>query len=72
MLESTALITQNEAMNLLTYRESGFGYIWRVFDDETLSPAYHGGFAAHGHLGQYIMVLPSVDMVVAHNTGPVD
>ncbi len=44
----------------------------QVFDDETLSPAYHGGFAARGHLGQYIIVLPTVDMVVAHKTLPVD
>lgn len=74
VLESTAVTTRNADMNPAIYRESGFGYgyMWWVFDDETLSPAYHGGFAARGHFGQYIVVLPALDMVVAHKTLPVD
>jgi CubicO group peptidase (beta-lactamase class C family) len=72
--ESTAVFTRNKDMNPAKYRESGFGYgyMWWIFDDESLSAAYRGGFAARGHFGQYIVVLPAVDMVVAHKTLPVD
>jgi CubicO group peptidase (beta-lactamase class C family) len=72
--DSTAVTTRNADMNPAGYRESGFGYgyMWWVFDDESLPPAYHGGFAARGHFGQYIVVLPAVDTVVAHKTLPVD
>ena len=70
---STTAITPNNHMNPERYRESGFGYgyMWWVMDDEQFPPAYHGGFAARGHFGQYIIVLPAVDLVIAHKTLPV-
>ncbi|MBT8471725.1 MAG: beta-lactamase family protein [Marinicaulis sp.] len=70
---STAAITPNSDMNPERYRESGFGYgyMWWVMDDAHFPPAYHGGYAARGHFGQYIVVLPAVDLVIAHKTLPV-
>ena len=44
----------------------GYGFLWWVWEDTT--GPYHGAFTATGSFGQYITVLPEVDMVVAHKT----
>ena len=41
--------------------EDGFGYYW-WFDS-------FGGYSAHGHGGQYVFVLPRLDMVVGFTAG---
>jgi CubicO group peptidase (beta-lactamase class C family) len=44
----------------------GYSYLWwtRVRPDTT--DVFHGSYAAEGAFGQYIWVLPKLDMVVAH------
>lgn len=44
----------------------GYGFLWwnRVRPDTT--DAFHGAYAAEGAFGQYIFVVPRLDMVVAH------
>jgi CubicO group peptidase (beta-lactamase class C family) len=44
----------------------GYGYLWWVWEDTT--GPYHGAFTATGSFGQFITVLPDLDMVVAHKT----
>ena len=48
----------------------GYGYLWWVLDpDGTGSPpgdAWAGAYTASGSYGQYITVLPAIDVVVAH------
>jgi len=70
--ESVAIATPNEEMNPEGYRDSGFayGYMWWVFDPAHFPPAFHGGYAGRGHFGQYLVVLPAVDLVIAHKTAP--
>ncbi|MBL4618558.1 MAG: serine hydrolase [Marinicaulis sp.] len=70
--ESVSITTPSAAMNPAKYRESGFayGYMWWVFDPVHFPKAFHGGYAARGHFGQYIVVLPALDMVVVHKTAP--
>jgi len=50
-----------------------YGYMWWLFDDQ--SPVndwqYFGGYTALGAFGQWIMVLPAVDMVIAVKTNSV-
>ncbi len=70
--ESVSLTTPNEDMNPARYRDSGFGYgyMWWVFDPDHFPAPFHGGYAARGHFGQYIVVLPAGDLVIAHKTAP--
>jgi CubicO group peptidase (beta-lactamase class C family) len=44
----------------------GYSFLWwtRVRPDTT--DAFHGSYAAEGAAGQYILVVPKLDMVVAH------
>jgi CubicO group peptidase (beta-lactamase class C family) len=68
--ESTALITPRAEMNPQSRRDGQFGYsyLWWVFDDPTLGPEYRGAYVAHGAVGQHILVMPAIDLVVAHKT----
>ena len=44
----------------------GYGYMWWLYNDK--NPALKGAYAAHGAGGQYITVIPELDMVIAHKT----
>lgn len=50
-----------------------YGYMWWLFDDESEQNdwQYHGGYIARGSMGQFIAVLPEIDMVVAFKTDSV-
>lgn len=49
----------------------GYGYMWWVFDEAANGPDYKGAYAARGHFGNYIVVLPALDMVISHKTWPI-
>ncbi len=70
VLESTRAITPVGAMNPAQRRGGpwGYGYLWWVWDGPNTPDAYRGAFAAHGADGQHIVVLPALDLVVAHKT----
>ena len=44
----------------------GYGYMWWLY--QTDEPAFKGAYAAHGAMGQYITIIPELDMVIAHKT----
>ncbi|MCG8462738.1 MAG: beta-lactamase family protein [Holophagales bacterium] len=46
----------------------GYGYMWWVRDGEFATGPYRGAYTAAGANGQWITVLPVLDMVVAHKT----
>jgi CubicO group peptidase (beta-lactamase class C family) len=47
----------------------GYGYLWWLFDGEPFrSTPLRGGYTASGAFGQYITVIPRLDVVVAHKT----
>lgn len=47
-----------------------YGYMWWLFDDNSPQNTwqYHNGYIARGAMGQFIVVLPEIDMVVAFKT----
>ena len=47
----------------------GYGYLWRVWDkNENIKPELEGAYTATGSWGQYITVIPSLDIVIAVKT----
>lgn len=70
--ESTRAFTPREEMNPASRRDGpfGYGYLWWVFDDPSLPDAYDGAYTGLGAYGQHILVMPALDLVVAHKTRP--
>ena len=68
--ESTAALTPRTDMNPPNRRTGrfGYGYLWWRFDGPQPSPAYEGAYSGQGAFGQYILVMPKLDLVVAHKT----
>ena len=65
-------VTRVHEMNPPALRKGpfGYGYLWWVWDGEWAAGAYEGAYTGQGAIGQYITVLPKLDMVVAHKTRP--
>jgi CubicO group peptidase (beta-lactamase class C family) len=57
-------------MNPEPYKKGdfGYGYMWWVWDGSNATGPYEGAYTASGAYGQYITVLPALDMVLAHKT----
>ncbi|WP_019038382.1 FISUMP domain-containing protein [Psychroflexus tropicus] len=46
----------------------GQGLMWRIWDSPDISPEFKGAYTATGNQGQYITIIPSMDIVVALKT----
>ncbi|MAU14090.1 MULTISPECIES: FISUMP domain-containing protein [Flagellimonas] len=46
----------------------GQGLMWRIWDSPDILPEFKGAYTATGNAGQYITVIPSMDIVVALKT----
>jgi CubicO group peptidase (beta-lactamase class C family) len=57
---STTLHIETEGL-MNTAEDDGYGYLWWIDS--------FGGYSAHGYGGQYIFVLPELDMVVVFTAG---
>lgn len=69
--EMTTTVTPFDEMNPPKRKDRySYGYMWWLFDDQSSANdwQYHGGYIARGSMGQFIVVLPEIDMVVAFKT----
>jgi CubicO group peptidase (beta-lactamase class C family) len=70
----SSLVTPFHEMNPPPYRSLGtgnrwgYGYMWWVWDAPNSPGPYLGAYTGMGAGGQFITVLPQLDMVVAHKT----
>lgn len=70
----TSLVTPFHEMNppplrsLATGDRWGYGYMWWVWDAPNSRGPFKGAYTGKGAGGQFITVLPQLDMVVAHKT----
>jgi CubicO group peptidase (beta-lactamase class C family) len=46
----------------------GYGYMWWVWDADQSGDAMAGAYSARGLGGQFITVIPGLDLVIAHKT----
>jgi len=72
VVESTRVFTPLSEMNPPERRSGpyGYGYLWWVWDGPHATGAFEGAYGGHGAFGQYIIVMPKLDLVVAHKTRP--
>jgi CubicO group peptidase (beta-lactamase class C family) len=70
----SSLVTPFNEMNPPRHRSLGsgdrwgYGYLWWVWDAPSSPGPFEGAYTGMGAGGQYITVLPQLDMVVAHKT----
>lgn len=66
----TSVVTPREEMNPERFRDDEFayGYMWWVWAGPEAAGAFEGAYTGRGAYGQYITVLPAIDVVVAHKT----
>ncbi len=66
----SSVVTPLEEMNPIGRRDRyfGYGYMWWVFDGPKAVGPFEGAYTARGAVGQWITVLPAVDLVIAHKT----
>jgi CubicO group peptidase (beta-lactamase class C family) len=66
----SSVVTPLEEMNPERMRDGsfGYGYMWWIFDGPRTEEAFRGAYSGQGAYGQYITVLPALDMVVVHKT----
>ena len=72
--KSTSPITPVTDLNPPTERKGpwGYGYLWWVWDGPFNTGAFQGAYTSRGAFGQYMTVLPALDMAVAHKCAPVN
>jgi CubicO group peptidase (beta-lactamase class C family) len=70
--ESTRAFTRRTEMNPERRRTGvfGYGYLWWVFDNPSLSSEYEGAYVGLGAVGQQILIMPKLDLVIVHKTAP--
>ncbi|HEX6432088.1 MAG TPA: serine hydrolase [Niastella sp.] len=56
------------AQNKTAYFHFGYGYLWWVWDSPYNKGVYEGAYSATGAFGQFITVLPKLDVVISHKT----
>ncbi|MEQ8329188.1 MAG: serine hydrolase [Longimicrobiales bacterium] len=68
-----SVVTPLEEMNPVSRRDGyfGYGYMWWVWDGPGATGPFEGAYTGRGAIGQWITVLPAVDLVVAHKTNSV-
>ena len=70
----TSLVTPLNEMNPPSYRALGsgtrwgYGYMWWVWDAPNSPGPFAGAYTGMGAGGQFITVLPNLDMVITHKT----
>jgi len=68
----SGVVTPSEEMHPDSRRggEFGYGCMWWVWDGPDVEEELLGGYTGQGAYGQYITVIPALDMVIAHKTVP--
>lgn len=68
-LITTPVTSNAEASEFQTnYFDFSYGYLWWIWGPDYPKSIYRGGYTATGAFGQFITVIPSLDLVVAHKT----
>lgn len=66
----SSIVTPNNQLNPEFRSRSpfGYGYMWWVWDNDKAPKGFKNAYSAQGNFGQYIVVLPELNMVIALKT----
>ncbi len=69
----SSVVTPLEEMNPVRRRDGyfGYGYMWWIWDGPRAVGPFQGAYTARGAVGQWITVMPAVDLVIAHKTNSI-
>jgi hypothetical protein len=69
--KTTTLVVPNKDMvNRRKPKPFGYGYLWWIDESVNKKDLYYGSFHASGMRGQFIYIIPKMNMVVAHKVFP--
>jgi len=68
--EITQIFTKRRDMNPASAKtgDLAYGYMWWVYDTPKMNGLYDGAYITQGAYGQQILVIPKLDLVIAHKT----
>ncbi|NIM48617.1 MAG: serine hydrolase [Gemmatimonadales bacterium] len=69
----SSVVTPLDGMNPVWRRDGslGYGYMWWIWDGPNAVGPFEGAYQASGAWGQWIIVMPVLDLVIAHKTNAV-
>jgi len=69
----SSVVTPLGEMNPVRRRDGyfGYGYMWWIWDGPRAVGPFEGAYTARGAVGQWITVMPAVDLVIAHKTNSI-
>lgn len=66
---TTVVTPYQEALaNKTNYHDFGYGYLWWIWDAPSIQAKLKGAYTASGAFGQFITVIPRMNVVIAHKT----
>ncbi|MDB5284747.1 MAG: class beta-lactamase-related serine hydrolase, partial [Bacteroidota bacterium] len=67
---TTSVVTSHQEAvdNKTAVNHFAYGYLWWIWDKPYSNGAYEGAYTAIGAYGQFITVIPKLDIVVAFKT----
>jgi CubicO group peptidase (beta-lactamase class C family) len=67
---STSVVTplKEAQQNKTNYFDFGYGYLWWIWDSPDNTGPMEGAYTASGAFGQFITIIPKLDLVIAHKT----
>jgi CubicO group peptidase (beta-lactamase class C family) len=72
--KTTTTVTPTDTVNKRYGRNNAspyqfsYGYMWWLVDNLKQHPDFEGAYSATGYGGQFITVIPKLNMVIAHKT----
>ena len=72
--KSTSVLTPYKEFPVQEFNHGpwGYGYLWWPYEGKFARDAFKGAYTSRGAFGQFIAVLPAIDVVAAHKVVPVN
>ena len=64
----TDTVNKRYGRNIASPYQFSYGYMWWLVDNLKQHPDFEGAYSATGYGGQFITVIPKLNMVIAHKT----